>query len=72
MAPTIMMLSTFCIKLEITFILVEIFDPPIIQVTGSFLFFIIKSKCPTALFIKLSVINFNILSYFVNGCLFSM
>jgi len=38
MAPTITKLLTFSIKLEITFIFVEIFDPPIIHVTGSFLF----------------------------------
>ena len=30
------MLFTFFIKLEITFIFVEIFEPPIIHVTGSF------------------------------------
>jgi hypothetical protein len=36
------MLFVLLIRLEITPILVEIFDPPIIHVTGSFLFLIIK------------------------------
>ena len=40
-APTTTILFTFFIKLLITLIFVEIFDPPIIQVTGSFLFSII-------------------------------
>ena len=36
------MLSTFFIRLIITSILEDIFEPPIIQVTGFLLFFVIK------------------------------
>ena len=41
-APTIIRLSVFLDKFKRTFILVDTFDPPIIDVTGSFLFLIIK------------------------------
>ena len=41
-APTIIILFTFFKRLVITLIFVEIFDPPIMQVTGSFLFFITR------------------------------
>ena len=44
------MLFTFFTKFEIRFIFVEIFEPPIIQVTGSFLFLIIKSIASTSFF----------------------
>ena len=37
-----MMQLTFSISLAITLIFVEILDPPIMHVTGSFLFFIIR------------------------------
>ena len=37
-APTIIKLSIFLIKFVITLILVDIFEPPIIQVTGFFIF----------------------------------
>ena len=43
MAPTITRLSAISDKLDRIFIFVETFDPPIIQVTGFFLFLIIKS-----------------------------
>ena len=36
-APTMIKLSIFLIKFVITLILVDIFEPPIIQVTGFFL-----------------------------------
>ena len=44
------MLFVFLIKLEIKFIFVETFEPPIIQVTGSFLFSIIELIAVTSFF----------------------
>ena len=51
-APTIIMFDAFLIKLQMTVILVEIFDPPIIQVTGSFLFLTTVSIAAISFFNK--------------------
>ena len=66
-----MRLLTFAMRLVKTLIFVEILDPPIIHVTGSFLFLIIR-------LIDITFLN-NGLAYFfyvlcnvVHGCLFSM
>ena len=42
MAPTMIRLLIFSIRFVITFIFVEIFEPPIIHVTGSFLLLITR------------------------------
>ena len=51
-APTITKLSTFFIKFVITLIFVEIFDPPIMHVTGSFLFLTTRLMASISFFNK--------------------